>query len=89
MPKKKNKKSKNVHLIVCRRPDSDDFSFWPPKIYHDRENAVWDFGTTYQQCTAFEPTKREKHCDDTGQLLFFETSAGFRWQLYLDLEPSD
>lgn len=87
MPKKKNK---NVHMIVCRKPSSEEFSFWPPKIYHDRVNAITDFETKYGQCCdSFEDTRRKEYCDQTGQLLFFETSAGFRWQLYLDLEPND
>lgn len=86
MPKKKNK---NVHMIVCRKPQSEDFSFWPPKIYHDRVNAIADFETTYGQCCDFEPCTDEAYCDQTGQLLFFVTSAGFRWQLYLNLEPND
>ena len=86
MPKKKNK---NVHMIVCCKPNSEESSFWPPKIYHDRVNAITDFEKTYGQCDSLEETLRKEYCDQTGQLLFFETSAGFRWQLYLDLEPND
>ncbi|GFD77283.1 hypothetical protein KUL118_01450 [Tenacibaculum sp. KUL118] len=86
MPKKKNK---NVHMIVCRKPESEEFSFWPPKIFHGRVEAITEFDKTFIQCDSFEETCRKEYCDQTGQLLFFVTSAGFRWQLYLDLEPND
>lgn len=83
------KKNKKVHMIGCRRPDSEAFSFWPPKIYHDRVTAIAEFEKTYFECCDFEPCINEGYCPKTGQLLFFTTSAGFRWQLYLDLEPND
>lgn len=86
MPKKKNK---NVHMIVCRKPNSEEFSFWPPKIFHGRVEAIEEFDKTFIKCDSFEETLRKEYCDQTGQLLFFETAAGFRWQLYLDLEPND
>ena len=83
------KKNKNVHMIVCRRPDNEALSFWPPKIYHDRVTAIAEFEKIYFRSCDFKPCTDEAYCDQTGQLLFFVTSAGFRWQLYLDLEPND
>ena len=83
------KKNKNIHMVVCRRPNSEALSFWPPNIYHGRVEAIAKFERAFGQCEDFGFIQRKEYCDQTGQLLFFVTSAGFRWQLYLDLEPND
>merc|ERR1712098_823503 len=52
-------------MIVCRKPSSEEFSFWPPKIFHGRVEAIEEFDKTFIKCDSFEETLRKEYCDQT------------------------